>query len=70
MTRIRSWMVEVTAFGVVVRTEQVLIQLPLRSFQPSYNPANANKLPFVYFKTERLLTSRCFLPFVKTVRRN
>jgi hypothetical protein len=38
----RSWTAEVTAFGVVVRMEQVLIQLPLGSFQPSHNPANAN----------------------------
>ena len=45
MTGIRSWIVEVIAFGVVVRIEQVLIQLPLGSFQPSHNPANANKSP-------------------------
>jgi hypothetical protein len=33
MTGIRSWTAEVTAFGVVVRIEQVFIQLPLGSFQ-------------------------------------
>src|SRR5450755_4870738 len=45
MTGIRSWTVEVTAFGVVVRIEQVLIQLPLGSFHRSHNPANANNSP-------------------------
>ena len=45
MTGMRSWMAEVTAFGVVVRIEQVLIQLPLGSFQRSHIPANANNPP-------------------------
>jgi len=58
MTGIRSWIAEVTAFGVVVRMEQVLIQLPLGSFQPSHNPANANKLAFVDFKAVGLLRLR------------
>jgi hypothetical protein len=31
----RSWTAEVTAFGVVVRIEHVLTQLPLGSFQRS-----------------------------------
>jgi hypothetical protein len=39
---IRSCTAEVTAFGVVVRIEQVFIQPPLASFQRSHNPANAN----------------------------
>jgi hypothetical protein len=42
MTGIRSWTVAVIAFGVVVRMEQIFVQLPLGSFQPSHNPANAN----------------------------
>src|ERR1017187_7764634 len=45
MTGIRSWTADVTAFGVVVRIEQVLIQLLLGSFQRSHNPANANNSP-------------------------
>ena len=50
MTGIRSWTVAVTAFGAVVRMEQVLIQLPLGSFQPSHNPANANNSPSLISK--------------------
>ena len=45
MTGIRSWTAEVTAFGVVVRIEQFLIQLPLGSFHRSHSPANANNSP-------------------------
>jgi hypothetical protein len=45
MTGIRSWTDEVTAFGVVVKIEQVLIQLPLAFFQRSQIPAKANKSP-------------------------
>ncbi len=45
MTGIRSWTADVTAFGVVVRIEQDLTQLPLGSFQRSHNPANANNSP-------------------------
>ena len=45
MTGIRSWTAEVTAFGVVVRIEQVFTNLPLGSFQRSHNPANANNSP-------------------------
>ena len=41
----RSWTADVTAFGVVVRIEQVLTQLPLGSFQRSQIPANANNSP-------------------------
>src|ERR1700677_3297513 len=42
MTGIRSWTVEVTAFGVVVRIEQDLIHFPLGSLHRSQSPANAN----------------------------
>jgi hypothetical protein len=45
MTGMRSWTGEVTAFGAVVRIEQVFIQPPLGSFQRSHNPANANNFP-------------------------
>ena len=38
----RSWTAEVTAFGVVVRIEQVCTQLPLGFFQRSQIPAKAN----------------------------
>ena len=36
---------EVTAFGAVVRIEQLLTQVPLGSFQRSQTPANANNFP-------------------------
>ena len=42
MTGMRSCTAEVTAFGVVVRIEQVFTQLPLGSFQRSQIPAKAN----------------------------
>lgn len=35
----------VTAFGLVVSIEQLLIQSPLGSFQRSHSPANANSSP-------------------------
>src|SRR5579864_1378195 len=38
-------MAEVTAFGVVVRIEHDLIQLPLGSFRRSHSPAKANNSP-------------------------
>jgi hypothetical protein len=40
-----SWTGEVTAFGVVVRIEQVFIQAPPGSLQRSHNPAKANNCP-------------------------
>ena len=45
MTGIRSWTVEVTAFGVVVRIEHDLTHCPFGSFQRSHSPAKANNLP-------------------------
>ncbi len=45
MTGTRSWTAEVTAFGLVVQTEQDLIQSPLGSFHRSQIPANANSSP-------------------------
>ena len=60
MTGIRSWTVEVTAFGAVVRIEQLLIQLPLGSFHRSHSPANANSSP--------LLTSKQYGCFPEPVR--
>ncbi len=36
---------DVTAFGVVVKIEQVLIHCPSEFFQPSQSPANANNSP-------------------------
>jgi hypothetical protein len=62
MTGIRSWTAEVTEFGVVVRIEQDLIQLPLASFQRSHNPANANNCPSFTSKQIGLFTFRCFRP--------
>jgi hypothetical protein len=41
----RSWTGEVTAFGTVVRMEQVSSVLPLASLQQFHNPANANNSP-------------------------
>ncbi len=40
-----AFTLEVTAFGVVVRIEQVLIHRPSAFFQPSHSPANANISP-------------------------
>jgi len=45
MTGMRSWTVEVRAFGVVVRIEQVSMVAPLGSLQRSHIPANANNSP-------------------------
>jgi hypothetical protein len=45
MTGMRSCTAEVTAFGVVVRIEQVFTHCPLEFFQPSHSPANANNSP-------------------------
>src|SRR6202040_213182 len=45
MTGIRSWTTAVTAFGVVVRIEQVSTALPLAFFQRSQIPAKANNSP-------------------------
>jgi hypothetical protein len=61
MTGIRSWIVEAAAFGVVVRMEQVLTQVPLASFQPSHNPANANNLPSFTSKENGSLVFPVFL---------
>ena len=55
MTGIRSWTVEVMAFGVDVKIEQVLTQFPLGSFQRSQIPANDKHLPVTDFKTIWLL---------------
>src|SRR5947207_10796830 len=44
MTGIRSWTAEVTAFGVVVRIEQVSTAMP-PPCQRSQMPANANNSP-------------------------
>ena len=52
---IRSWTAEVTAFGVVVRIEQVLIQLPARVFPAIPQSCEREQLPFVDFKTVWLL---------------
>jgi hypothetical protein len=41
----RSWTGDVTAFGDVVKIEQVSNALPLGSFQRSHIPANANNSP-------------------------
>ena len=41
----RSWTAEVTAFGVVVRIEQVFDPVAVASFQRSHIPANANNSP-------------------------
>ena len=51
----RSWTAEVTAFGVVVRIEQVFTQLPLGSFQRSHIPAKANNCAVTDFKAVWLL---------------
>src|SRR6266700_5769223 len=45
MTGIRWWTGAVTAFGIVVRIEQVSSVLPLASFHRSQIPANANNSP-------------------------
>src|SRR5206468_8216856 len=45
ITGIRSWVAAVTEFGVVVRIEQVVNQVPPVSFQRSQSPANANSAP-------------------------
>jgi len=65
----RSCTAEVTAFGVVVRIEQVFIQPPLGSFQRSQIPANANNPPLFTSKQYGCLVFHPF-PFVKAVRRN
>jgi hypothetical protein len=46
----RSWTAEVTAFGVVVRIEQDLVQCPLGSFRRSQMPAKANSSPLLTSK--------------------
>jgi hypothetical protein len=45
MLGMRSWTTAVTAFGVVVRIEQVSTELLLASFQRSQIPAKANNSP-------------------------
>jgi hypothetical protein len=57
MTRIRSWMVEVRAIGVVVRIEHVFTHSPLGSFQRSRSPANANSSPALTSKQYGCLVS-------------
>ena len=61
MTGILSWTAEITAFGVVVKIEQVLIQLPLGSFQRSQIPANANNSPSLISKQYGCLAFPVFL---------
>ena len=51
----------------MVTIEQVLIQLPLASFQRSHNPANANKLTFVDLETKRWLAFSRSHPLVERV---
>lgn len=45
MTGMRSWTGEVIAFGVVVRCEHVLTQVPAGTFHLSHNPAKSNSFP-------------------------
>jgi transposase len=45
MTGIRSWTAVVTAFGVVVKIEQVSTESPFGFLQRSHIPANANTSP-------------------------
>lgn len=45
MTGTRSWLAAATAFGVVVRIEQVSTIFPVGSFHLSQIPANANSAP-------------------------
>src|ERR1019366_5266798 len=67
MTGIRSWTAEVTAFGVVVRIEQLSTVLPLASFQRSHNPANANNSPSIDLEAVWLLGFPRPHPLVKAV---
>src|ERR1700730_11463649 len=67
MTGMRSWTAEVTAFGVVVRMEQVFTQLPLVSFQRSHIPAKANNSPPFTSKQNGCLALPSSLPFIETV---
>ena len=70
MTGIRSWTAEVTAFGVVVRIEQVLTQLPLGVFPAIPYSREREQLAIVDFKAVGLLGFPRSLPLVKSVCRN
>src|SRR5690554_6336803 len=44
-TGIRSWMVAIKSFGLVVKIEHVLMVFPSGDFHDSHNPAKANGSP-------------------------
>jgi hypothetical protein len=69
MTGIRSWTGEVTAFGVVVRIEQVLIHCPFGSLAIPQS-CECKQVAVVDFKTVRLLHFALPLPLVESVCRN
>jgi hypothetical protein len=70
MTGIRSLTTAVTAFGVVVRIEQVSSALPLAFYQRSQIPAKANSSPSLTSKHEWLLRFPHPLPLVERVGGN
>ena len=66
----RSWTVVVTAFAVVVKIEQVLIQFPPGSFHRAHSPGESEQLTFTDLETIWLLGFPVSLPLVERICRN
>ena len=66
----RSWTGAVTAFGVVVRIEQVLIQSLIGVFPTIPHSRKRKQLPLIYFKAKWLLGFSRSHPLVEPIGRN